>query len=1017
MNARWAGVANGFCVIAIWLAIGCFSQGFAEVAQSRMVLRDGWQLQSSGLVKEGGERVSTEQFTPEGWHRTSVPTTVLAALTRCGVYPDMRIGLNCFRIPDASDEFNKRHDLARYSHLPDKRNPWKDPYWYRTEFQLPSSVEGKRVWLVFQGINYRADVWLNGTRVADREHVVGAFSRYRIDATGAARPGKNCLAVKIHPVDHPGVPDSQFDVFGKVRNEYKEIRKDLALVFSIGYDCMPHVPDRTIGIWQDVYVETTGAVAIRDPWVVTDLPLPKTDRAMLTVSAELVNATSSPQKGVIEGVIVEAGVKFRREVELSAGQTKQIVFTAKDAAQLVIENPRLWWPKNYGSQNLYHLDLSYRSGAEVSDCRTVTFGVRKVTKELYELDGSHGLRLYVNGQRIFCRGGYIQPEVMHDWDARRMETEVRYLTEANMNLAYFEDVANPPDEFFEACDKYGLMMGNCYYGCWWMTPGSGLPSDLGLLERSTIDITKRYRNHPSLVLCMAMNEGDTREDVYEMWRKHILALDGTRLFIPSGSYPDYRSNSALAKGVDKGYLTTYTVKKPVPAWVKKDLPAGMNDFAPNSYGWVEPEQHYRWVRECRNHMFMMEGCAASLPPVDSLRRFLPDLWDAPPGPQFPLTEDWAHHGANGYYKPYDEALRRLYGEPASVEDYCMKGHLVTADQHRAIFEAVNHRMWDITSGRTQWKVNACWPDVNWQVYDWFLKPMVSYYYIKKACEPVHVQLCPLDSMVTLVNNRLGPKENLEVEARVYDFDMKLKWRKRLRASVAANSYREVFAIEPIVDLSPVYFVKLEAKEGGKVVSDNFYWLSAKKPAVLTDLAKLGTVCLKTSSRVEIEGDTAIVHAVVENPTDRLAFFIHLAATRKQHGEEIVPVFWDDNYFSLLPGESREVCARLSAKSLADTPPALEVSGWNIQSDFDCGSLEASKSRVKANEAVTVTASIGNTSLDGSRVELLVDDRPRDARLVWARTPGGRKVVFALKLAEPGIHRVRVGDRHIEITVQ
>ena len=222
-----------------------------------------------------------------------------------------------------------------------------------------------------------------------------------------------------------------------------------------------------------------------------------------------------------------------------------------------------------------------------------------------------------------------------------MDTEVRYLTEANMNLTYFEDVSNPPDEFLDACDKYGLMFGNCFYGCYWMTPGSGNPADLDLLERSTIDIVKRYRNHPSLVLYMAMNEGDTREDVYEMWRKHILALDGTRLFIPSASFPDSR--------------------KDVPEWIKKDTPVGMNDAEPKSYGWQEPAQYYRWVRESRDWMFKMESGSASLPPVDSLRRFIPDLWDAKPGKLFPLTETWAHHGANHYYKPYDEALRRLYG--------------------------------------------------------------------------------------------------------------------------------------------------------------------------------------------------------------------------------------------------------------------------------------------------------------------------------------------------------------------
>ena len=800
-------------------------------------------------------------------------------------------------------------------------------------------------------------------------------------------------------MDHPGVPDAQLAILGPEREFHKEIMKDVTLMYSIGYDCMPTVSDRTIGIWQDVSVEMTGPVVIRDPFVVTDLPLPKTDRAYLTVSAELVNATQSPQKGVFEGLIAEADVKLPTRSGVGPRRNQASSSSrAKNTPQLVLKNPRLWWPRNYGPQNLYHMSLRFRIDADVSDCRPVTFGVRKITKELYKLDGAHGLRLHVNGQRIFCRGGYIQPEVMHDWDAQRMDTEVRYLTEANMNLTYFEDVSNPPDEFLEACDKYGLMFGNCFYGCYWMTPGSGNPADLDLLERSTVDIIKRYRNHPSLVLYMAMNEGDTREDVYEMWRKHILALDGTRLFIPSASFPDYR--------------------KDVPEWIKKDTPVGMNDDEPKSYGWQEPAQYYRWVRESRDWMFKMESGSASLPPVDSLRRFIPDLWDAKPGTLFPLTKTWAHHGANHYYKPYDEALRRLYGDPTSVEDYCMKGHLLTADQHRAMFEAVNHRMWDITSGLTEWKLNACWPSVQWQIYDWYLKPMVSYYYIKKACEPLHVQLCPLDSMVTLVNNRFEPKENLEVEARVYDMAMKLRWQKRLKSSVAANSYRDVFAIESVPDLTPVYFVKLEAKDGEKTVCDNFYWLSSREPADLTELKKLPAVELEASSRTEVKGDTVLLRTTVKNPSDRLAFFVHLAATKGPHGDEIVPVFWEDNYFSLLPGESKEVsrhaiCQRLGRGHARCSKWAAGMCGARSIAPV----LRRSKPTIRPDEPFTVTATIANTFLDGSRVELLVDGRVLDSKRIWSRGQAGRKVDFALKLREQGTHRIEVGNQCVKVIVK
>jgi len=964
----------------------------------RLLLRDGWLLKSTTQVAEQGDVVSTTAFAPKDWYPTTVPATVLTALVANGVYPDLRVGLNAMLIPDSSDEFNQEHDLARYSCLPGKRNPWRDPYWYRTAFVLPRNVKAWRPWLNFQAVNYRADVWLNGRQVADHREMAGALRRFRFDASEQAVPGMNCLAVKIYPVDHPGVPSTQLEVFGKDRNYHTELMKDVTLAMFVGYDCMPTAPDRNMGLWQEVFLDFTGPVDVRDPFVVTDLPLPATSPAYLTVSAEVHNATAGPQKGILRGTIVEDGLEFEKPVALAPGETRTVTFSREDGPQPVLKDPRLWWPHNYGPQNLYTLRLSFETEGGVSDVESTCFGVREITKELYELDGQHGLRLHVNGERVFCRGGYIQPEVLFNWDARRMDTEVRYFTEANLTHVYFEDIANPPDAFLDACDRHGLLFGNCFYGCYWMTPGSDHPLDVPLLDQCTVDILKRYRNHPSLWLYMAMNEGDTRQDVYEMWRKHVVGLDGTRVFIPSGSFPDYRENP--------------------PAWVRQDMPVGMNDWTRGkSYGWQEPAQYFRWVRDERGWMFMMECGSASLPPVDSLRRFIPDLFTAPGADPFPLTKTWAHHGANHYYRPYDAALRRLHGEPESVEDYCMKGHLVTADQHRAMFEATHHRMWDVTSGLTEWKINACWPSVQWQIFDWYLRPMVSYYYIKKACEPVHVQLSPLDQTVTVVNQCLRPQESLTVRARVYDLQMKLRWERSARTDVAANAYKDVLAIPPIDELTPVYFVRLDlADRDGKRLSDNFYWLSAATAADFRPLAGLPPVALRTSCEAVRQGDTWQLRAKVTNPTDRLAFFVHLAATKGPGGEEVLPVFWDDNYFSLLPGESRELIAQLDAAALDGAEPALEVGGWNVRSPFECTRLAASKTQATVGEAVSITATVAHTFLDGSPIELYVDKKPAALRRLWARGAVERDVVFPLTLTEPGTHEIAVGSRTLSISV-
>jgi exo-1,4-beta-D-glucosaminidase len=990
----------------------------------RQSLADGWLLKSSVLVPDDGERISTVGYKPQRWLKTSLPSTVLSALVKNGVYPDPRFGLDAFRIPDSSDEFNRKHDLAKFSYLPDKRNPWRDPYWYRTEFTLPAVPAGRHLWLHFNCINYRADVWLNGVLIADRDSMAGMFQRFRFDITPHARPGRNALAVRIHPVDHPGEPDAQLDVFGKSRGEHKEIERDVTMIETVGYDCMMTVPDRNMGICQEVFLEWTGPVDIRHPFVVTELPLPDTNRATLKVSAELVNATTLPLRGVLRGRVVGTDVSFEQPVALAAHETKLV----RVEPNLVMQQPRLWWPVNHGEQHLYELKLEFEvrspgfSRSEPSSAkphgkppkggtpnlsteRAVKFGVRQITWEMHKLDGWHGRRVMVNGRKIFCRGGYIQPELLLDWDARRIENEIRYFADENTNLIYFEDIPNPPEVFLEACDRHGVMFGNCFYACSWMDR-PGRPEDLGLLERCTVDLVKRYRNHPSLVMYMSMDEGYTRAEVYSMWRRHVGGLDGTRFWIPSGYLADFVNGEATA-----------TAEK--YAHFREDLPTGMNDVRPKSYQWQEPAQYFRWVREDRSWMFKMESGSASLPPISSLAKFLPELGArGTNGAPFPLTANWAHHGANHYYKPYDQALRRLHGEPESVADYCWKGHLVTADQHRAFYEAVNHRMWDITSGFTEWKINSCFPDVQWQNFDYFHKPVISHFFIKRSCEPLHVQMDPIDFAVSVINCRPEPQPGLDVSASVFDLDAKPLWQRTAKLDAPANAFREAFAITGLTNLAPFVFVKLQLKDAaGRAVSDNFYWLPGQSTTNYLALQKLPLVKLNATMRIENAGADKLARVKVTNPTKSIAFFIQLALTKGAGGDEILPVLWSDNYFSLAPGEAREFTAHVANRDLGGKKPTLEVGGWNIETRYRCVALNPSKSRAKAGEAFTVSAAITDTFLDGSRVALLVDDRPAEAKWSWARGKKSDELVFKLALREPGKHRLAVANRTAEIIVE
>ena len=183
------------------------AEPLGAVPAEAVVLHAGWRMRESAVVGNDGATFSRAGFTTAGWYETSVPTTALGVLVRHGIYPDPYVGTNNMLIPDASDEHNRRFNLARYSHLPGRANPWAKPYWFRKEFRLPQQYRGKVVWLHLDGINYRADVWLNGRKVADANAVAGMFRRFHFDVSPLVhQEAINCLAIRIHPLGFPGDP-------------------------------------------------------------------------------------------------------------------------------------------------------------------------------------------------------------------------------------------------------------------------------------------------------------------------------------------------------------------------------------------------------------------------------------------------------------------------------------------------------------------------------------------------------------------------------------------------------------------------------------------------------------------------------------------------------------------------------------------------------------------------------------------------------------------------------------------
>jgi beta-galactosidase/beta-glucuronidase len=923
-------------LMILLLTAGLSSCSVKEINEpARISLSGDWLIKSSLIVKENGEIISASGFVPQAWYPARVPTTVLNALIKDGVYPDPWTGLNNYKIPDASDEFNRKFGLAKYSYIDGITNPWKDPYWFRKEFDLSQYYKGKKIWLNFDGINYRADVWINGHQVAGQKEMVGMFQRFRYDITQyALTDQKNCLAVKIYQVDHPGLPlpGVQFEVFGKTRGHAIDIFKDETLKFSGGWDCAPVIRDRNMGIYQDVYINATGPVSIENPFVVTDLPLPDTTRADLKITAELKNTGKDEVKGVLSIKISlintldfpsyskklggsMADIIISKELKLAANHVTEVGFNSSDFPSLSIHNPYLWWPNGYGKQYLHKMEMTFSINGKASDTESTTFGIRKITNEIKKIGKDYGRVFFINGQRVFCKGGWLQPDALQNISEKRVDDEARLLAKANVNMVASEDAPSAPDIVLDSYDKYGIMYWETFYQCYRMFPGDTVtennPADHALALKEARDIIKRYRNHPSLVLWCAANEVTVAEDIYTPLRKYVADLDGSRPFLAASS-------------------TSWDIDKLTP-YIKGDLPLGTTDDGDPDYNWNPEHFYFDKILEVNKQAFRNELGVASVPVYSSLKKFIPHFSKDIKSPIFPLDSTWAEHGAwddNNYaFRGYDNAIRTLYGKPLTVEDYAKKAQYVNANSYRAMFEAANHRMWTITSGVMLWKLNDCWPSVLWQLYDWYLCQNASYYYSQKAMEPVHIQMNANNHMITVINTLHKNLDSLNLLAEVVDFNMKTQWFKSEPVNIGADMYKEIFLIPSGLHLTPVYFVKLTLRgKGGSLLSENTYWLSTEKKPDYSSLAGLEPVTLDISGYKEETGKEFKITVKLKNNTGKLSFFNRLVITKGEGGEEVLPTFWDANFIILFPGEEKTVVATLAAENLHGAVPYLSIDG-------------------------------------------------------------------------------------------
>ncbi len=917
---------NNNSLIVLFTTLMFNAVAFAQQSSVKQIQLSKFDMQSSALISNSGEEISNAAYHSKAyWFPVKVPSTVLSGLVANHIYPSPYLGLNNMLIPDASDEFNKQYKLEQYSFLPNNPNPWKKPYWYRTAFNVPAMDKGRIFQLIFKGINYRAAVWLNGRQIADSTQMAGMFAEYSLDVTRQIKAGQqNVLAVKIYPLDYPGLPDKeQLEALGPFYLNgglTGDIGKNVTMLCSVGWDWIPPVRDRNIGIWQPVFLRTTGAVTIGHPQLKTELPnLPDTSTARLSLSLTLNNHSQADEKGRLKVSISPENftgaepVSFSKDYNVAAGGSAAVKLDASLIKQLVMNKPHLWWPNNYGRANLYRIRLQYvNAGGVIADDTAFVFGIRTVSSQAVEFNGSLRRDFYVNGKRVNLVGGAWVPDMMVARDSARYDHELHLCRNANVNLVrIWGGGITPPDAFFNAADRYGLMVWSDF----WVTgdtqgefKGSpDWPLEGNVFTKNVISTIYRIRNHPSLLVWTGGNEGHARKELYDVMRNSVIELDGTRPFIPS--------SSGFAK-LPAGWKGSWP----------DDKPSGVYSGGP--YRWTDPHQYYTLTDKDKGWVFKDETGLPSMPPYNSLSKNITNLvWDK--SLPFPYNNSWGYHDAATGAAQYDRYTKEMvtrYGEARSMEDFANKMQLLNYIGYQGIFESDNHKL-NETGGVMLWKLNAAFPSVVWQIYDWFLQPNAGYYAMQNACQPVHIQLNLNDSTVAVVNRSHQPTAKLIADAEVFNINGISLYHQTLSVNTLTTGAKEVLPLKAVLADNGLSFVTLQLRDvKGNNLSRNTYWLAPGnnyQPLQQMPDARLQTKILRSAR------DKNSVNCTVQinNPTNRLAFFIR--PQLMQDGEEVMPAYWSAGYFTLAPHQQVTVSVSAPADRLNAAPLTIALSAWNV----------------------------------------------------------------------------------------
>jgi beta-mannosidase len=849
-------------------------------------ITSGWTFTAADGTTVPGDRLASAQQIA-GLKPAVVPGTPLTSMIANGEYPDPLYGhIVTDTVPDTLKDTG---------------------YWYRVAFAVPRLIPGQRFWLQFDGVNYLGTIWLNGTKVGTIE---GAFKRGVFDVTDiiAKANGTAYLAVLIGTLDYvdpPSEPSYASGVTRGGRNGGKTgitLKNGPTFFCTAGWDWLPTIPDRDVGIWQPVTWSTTGPVRLIDvhvdPTLSADLRT-----AGIAIDLTLDSAFDTAKALVLKGSL--DGREFERTVTVPAG-TSSVTMTPS----LRLDRPKLWWPNGYGDPYRYRLTIGVESGGQLCDERTVDFGVRRIeyTKPIESPSGTpvDALAITVNNQPILVMGGnWGLDEALKRIPRERLREQVRMHRDANLNLIRNWNGQSSTEDFFEACDEYGILVWQDFFCSTEGPPPANLARDLDNIR----DCIVRFRNHPSVLLWCGGNEGPPPQPLIDGLDALVAELDPKRAALTSSAG-------------DTG----------------KDPIGGYTSGGP--YHWVTPSTHFSLNDGTKWPPFQNEVGSYSIPTLEFMKKMLPEpSWEHPD--DFWADRDVNGNGGNGGGAGYLELTAKRYGEVLNLPDFARKSQLMNYECVRAIYEAHAANMNSAAPGKPyprtgviMWMTNPAQPSFVWQMYSHDLEAHSAFYAVQHACRRVNVILNSQTFDVVVANHTQTAVQGT-IAVTLYDLNGKAFAETSLRIGEAgASDHTVVGNIAPQLDTVPgdIAFARLSLKDShGAELVRNFYWV--ENPAQAAGFASLDNAppaAVSVVADAQRGRDGLELTVEVENIGHAMALMLHLQVYDTHTGERILPATFSDNYLNLAGGESSTTRVQLNNEQIRHHQDiGVRIDGWKI----------------------------------------------------------------------------------------